>query len=86
MLLEDDQALVGAVAREPAAAGGEIPLARALGRPVSWAATATAAADAFAEWAGGPPVPWSGATHEAFLAAATGHEPQFRSPEWTWRR
>ena len=86
VLLEDDQALLGAVTREPVAPGGEIPLARALGRPVSWAAAATAAADAFAEWAGGPPVPWSGATHEAFLAAATGHEPQFRSPEWTWRR
>jgi lipoate-protein ligase A len=86
VLLEDDQALVGAVAREPVAPGGEIPLARALGRPVPWAVAATAAADAFAGWAGGPPVPWSGAMHEAFLAAATGHEPQFRSPEWTWRR
>src|SRR5690606_2905021 len=61
VLLEDDQALVGSVSREPAAPGGETPLARALGRTVGWAEAATAAADAFAGWAGGPPVPWSGA-------------------------
>jgi lipoate-protein ligase A len=86
VLLEDDQSLVGAVSREPAVPGGEVPLARALGRPMSWTGAAAAAADAFAGWAGGPPVPWSGATHEAFLAAAGRHEPQFRSPDWTWRR
>ncbi len=86
ILLEDDQALVGTVEREPTAPGGGTPLARALDRPVGWADAAAAVTDAFAGWAGGAPVPWSGATHEAFLAAAAAHEPQFRSPEWTWRR
>ncbi|HSE26684.1 MAG TPA: hypothetical protein VLA95_00535 [Gemmatimonadales bacterium] len=86
VLLEDDQSLVGTLAREPAAAGGEAPLAQALGRPVAWRDVAAAAADAFAEWAGGTAVPWSEATHAAFLEAAAAHEPHFRSPEWTWRR
>jgi lipoate-protein ligase A len=86
VLLEDDQSLVATVARDPGPPGDEAPLARVLGRPVAWADAATAAAEAFAEWAGTPAVPWRDATHAAFLAAATAHEPRFRSAEWTWRR
>lgn len=86
MLLEDDQALVGELAREVAPVGGEAPLARALGRPVPWDAAARAVEAAFAEWAGSPAAPWGEAGHAAFVAGAAAHEPMFRSPEWTWRR
>jgi len=85
VLLEDDQAIVRAVAtlsdpRPPA----ERPLAEILGRPVSWV-TAAAAVEASVRER------WTGSVFdeerpEAALIRARDWEATFRSDRWTWDR
>ncbi len=82
ILLADDQAMVARLTKGDAPADRSAPLARLLGRPVSWEEAAEAVTEAAADrW--GPP-----GDHPDDCASvvqqARGHAARFRSSAWTW--
>jgi lipoate-protein ligase A len=83
LLLEDDQAIAAGVTAGRVGTGGELPLSRALGRPVKWREAADAVAAEFGARLGREPGHLSSASLEAGIER---NAPVFRSEEWTWRR
>lgn len=86
MLLEDDQDLVRSLLtgdRAPGDPAPEAPLARVLGRPVSFEEAAGAVS---AEMAARQLPSFERRGPAALDRLAARFEPQFRSPAWTWRR
>ena len=83
VLLEDTQATIQQVTLGEPPDSKDRPLAAVLGRPVSFLEAADAIESAALTWTRD----WSEWRDEALLArAAARYEPQFQSPEWTWRR
>lgn len=81
VLLDDDQATVGAVSRGAAPSDGSAPLCRALGRTIGWEEAARSLAEAAGRrWEVSPHAAASAPIVERALALAG----RFRSPEWTW--
>jgi lipoyl(octanoyl) transferase len=82
VLLDDDQAVVTAVTIGAAPVDRSLPLARALGRPVTWSEVARAVVAAAASRWG---TPMTSVTEAASVVAASeAHVDRYRSPEWTW--
>lgn len=86
ILIDDDQEMVRQVTAghtaSASAPASELPLARALGRPVGADTVAAALVAAMAMLGGA----WAPADPVALDSAAEPHAGQFRSPDWTWSR
>lgn len=83
VLLEDSQEVVQRVTRGSPPASQDRPLAAILRRDLSFDETVAAIRARSPDWA----PEWTPWTEEAHLGPiAQGHEPRFRSPEWTWQR
>jgi lipoate-protein ligase A len=82
MLLEDDQAMVHALAGTSLAEAPEAPLSALLGRPITFAEAADAVIEAAASWS----EDWQVADPEALVRLAGRHEARYRSDDWTWER
>ena len=82
MLLEDDQALVHALAGTALEAAPEAPLSTLLGRPVPFAEAASAVIEAAAPWSSD----WQETDADALVRLAARHEARYRDDSWTWER
>lgn len=82
-LLEDDQSLVRQLAGEGPAMASELPLARRLGRGVSFAEAAAAVRESAEQWTG-PSLPLLDSI--PILDRAERHAARFRDSGWTWER
>ena len=82
ILLADDQAMVARLTRGDAPADRSAPLARLLGRPVSWEEAAEAVAEAAAGRWGVPAERVDGCA--SVVHQARPHAARFRSSAWTW--
>ena len=82
ILLTGDQAMVTRLTLGAAPADRSAPLARLLGRPVSWGETAEAVTRAASERWGAPRQRLNGSTN--LVEHARTRASRFRSPEWTW--
>ena len=82
MLLEDDQAMVHALAGTSLAVAPEAPLSSLLGRLVTFAEAAEAVIAAAAPWCSG----WREAEAGDLVRQARRHEARYRSEDWTWER
>ena len=81
VLLDDDQATVGAVSRTAPPPDGSVPLSRALGRTIGWDEAARSVAQAAGRrWTVSPHAAASAPILERAVTLAN----RFRSPEWTW--
>lgn len=82
ILLADDQAMVAQLTRGDAPADRSAPLARLLGRRVSWEEAAEAVTAAAADRWGAPGERVDGRT--SVVQQARRHAARFRSSAWTW--
>jgi lipoate-protein ligase A len=82
MLLADDQAMVARITRGEAPADRSAPLARLLGRRVSWEEAAEAVTGAVADRWGAPGEHMDDCA--SVVLQARDHAARFRSSAWTW--
>ena len=82
ILLADDQAMVARLTSGDAPADHSAPLARLLGRRVSWAEAAAAVTEAAADRWGAPGERVDGCA--SIVHRARRHAARFRSSAWTW--